>query len=111
MASAGTLYLLSNQNVILARCGLRLDRVDLADRTPEDAHLVADEHAVAVVEVGDDVVAVDLSAATATTTTTPPSSVSTNTTAKRDPGDVAVSRPASRGSAGWPGEPRRARAR
>ena len=33
--------------------GLRLDLVDLADRHAEDAHLVADEDAVAVGEVGD----------------------------------------------------------
>ena len=52
LASAGTLYLRSNQNVILTRCGLRLDLVDLADRHAADAHVVAGEHAVAVVEVG-----------------------------------------------------------
>ena len=51
LASAGTLYLPSTQNVILARSRLRFDLVDLADRDAEDAHLVAGEDAVAVVEV------------------------------------------------------------
>ena len=53
LASAGTLYLPSNQKVILTPSGLRFDLLDLADRHAEDADLVAGEHAVAVGEVGD----------------------------------------------------------
>ena len=61
LASAGTLYLSSTQNVILTRVGCGSIAVDLADWHPEDADVVAGEDAVAVLEVADDVGAVDRS--------------------------------------------------
>ena len=59
LASAGTLYLLSNQNEILTRSGCGSIAVDPADGHTENAHVVAGEDAVAVLEVRDNVRAVD----------------------------------------------------
>ena len=59
LASAGTLYLLSYQNEILTRSGCGSIFVDPADGHTEDANVVADVDAVAVLEVRDDVGAVD----------------------------------------------------
>ena len=81
LASAGTLYLPSYQKVILTRSRLRFDLVDLADRHTEDAHVVAGEDAVAVVEVGDDASSCGPVADECQTAATPANRLSTSTAA------------------------------
>ena len=81
--------------------GLRFDLVDLADRHAEDAHFVADEDAVAVGEVGDDVGAADRRRCTATSDVPGDQQRATSTVA-RPIFDCATSWLTSRGGAAPP---------
>ena len=88
--------------------GLRLDRVDLADRHSEDADVVAGEDAVAVLEVGDDIGAVALIGVRSSTTTT----TGDDHRPARRPGSARRSRAHWPASAAWTWRrPRRAPAR